>query len=182
MSNIFFGFLLIFFDFNFTINEIFIIGLIPDFAGYILMVKGLDTLAHESFHFERIRPFTVGMGIYSGIIYAFDLFGLSSQISFFGSVLGIVSAVISIYITYVIILGIREIEDNNTVDLKSKSLMTCLAIMAILQAVVLFFSFIPISYGISIAFIIFSLLVNIVFLVCFNTSKNLYEQMPYDND
>ncbi len=182
MSNIFFGFLLIFFDFNFTINEIFIIGLIPDFAGYILMVKGLDTLAHESFHFERIRPFAVGMGIYSGIIYAFDLFGLSSQISFFGSVLGIVSAVISIYITYVIILGIREIEDNNTVDLKSKSLMTCLAIMAIFQVVVLFFSFIPISYGISIAFIIFSLLVNIVFLVCFNTSKNLYEQMPYDND
>ncbi len=182
MSNIFFRFLLIFLDFNFTINEIFIIGLIPDFAGYILMVKGLDTLAHESFHFERIRPFAVGMGIYSGIIYAFDLFGLSSQISFFGSILGIASIIISLYISYVIILGIREIENNNTVDLKSKSLMTCLAIMAIFQCLTLVFSFFLITSIISIVFIIFSLLINIVFLICFNTSKNLYEQMPYDND
>ena len=51
------------------------IGLIPDFLGYIFIRKGVQELREESPCFARLDPWTLGMAVYSGILYLLDLFG-----------------------------------------------------------------------------------------------------------
>ena len=76
MSNIFIGALFVFLNFTININGIKI-GLIPDFIGYIIMVKGLAELENESPYFLKAKGFAKGMAVYTAILYAMDLFGLS---------------------------------------------------------------------------------------------------------
>lgn len=56
MSNIFIGALFVFLNFTININGIKI-GLIPDFIGYIIMVKGLAELENESPYFLKAKGF-----------------------------------------------------------------------------------------------------------------------------
>ena len=77
MRNIFIGFILIFLDFNLTINNSQI-GLIPDFIGYIIMINGLTEMADDSRLFLKSKPYAAGMAVYTGILYFADMFGISS--------------------------------------------------------------------------------------------------------
>ena len=69
MRNIFSGFILIFLDFNLNLGNS-TIGLIPDFIGYFVMIGGLDQMVGESTIFTKVRPFVVGMAVYTGILYS----------------------------------------------------------------------------------------------------------------
>jgi len=63
VRHIFLGFLMVFLDINFTIDQ-HVIGLIPDFAGYILVIRGLDELSGESDYIPKAR---------NGLVYGFTL-------------------------------------------------------------------------------------------------------------
>jgi hypothetical protein len=173
VRNIFIGFLLIFLDFNLDINTCRI-GLIPDFIGYIILINGLKEMTFESKCFEKIKPFVAGMGVYSSILYAMDLFGLSANLSGFGVLLGIASTIISLYISYVIIEGVRNTEINHNADLNSASLKSTWTLMAVFQTASYVSSILP---ALAIICIIVSFIVAILFLVQFNRSKNLYEAL-----
>lgn len=82
MQKIFTGLLLVSFDFNLTLGSC-VIGLIPDFLGYIFIRKGVQELREESLCFARLDPWTLGMAVYSGILYLLDLFGIGLRLGFF---------------------------------------------------------------------------------------------------
>lgn len=82
MRNIFIGLMLVFIDFNLNIGSSQI-GLIPDFAGYIVLAAGLREMAGESNMFAKAGPFASGMAVYTGIIYLMDLFGVSASLGVF---------------------------------------------------------------------------------------------------
>lgn len=178
MRNIFIGFLLVFLDFNIDINTCRI-GLIPDFIGYIVMINGLKEMVHESRCFEKVKPFAVGMCVYSGFLYVLDLLGTSAALGWLGVLLGIVSLIVSLYISYTIIKGIAEAETNHNADLNSTSLKNTWILMAIFHAASYVSAFVP---ALSIICILISLVVAIIFLVQFNRSKKLYEALPPDNN
>lgn len=173
MSNLFTGFLFIFLDFNLILNQ-GTIGLIPDFVGYIFLVKGIAEMASESTLFMKVRSLCIGMGIYTGALYAIDLFGIKTQLDWLVVLLGVLSTIISLYISYTIVCGVQEIEALRAIDLNGNKLRSTWTYMAICQVAIYISLFIPL-----LAFLvaIISVIISIIFLINFNTSKNNYNNL-----
>ena len=171
MKKIFLGFLFVFLDFNLNAGNS-TIGLIPDFLGFIFLVKGLQELSHESKRFVRMRPYAIGMAVYSGILYVMDLLGMSAALGWAGVILGIIATILILYISYNIIMGVKEIEANRNANLNGENLYSTWIPMAIMQVVTYVTIVAP---AISIICIIVSFVLAIVFLVQLNRTKNAYE-------
>lgn len=178
MRNIFIGFLLIFLDFNLTINAS-IIGLLPDFVGYILLIKGIDELSRDTLIFSKAKPFSVGMVFYTGILYVIDLLGIKLNSSYFFTFLGIINIAVTLYITYIIVTGVKEIEVSRGIFLNSESLRAKWKLMAIFDILTYTAIIFP---ALALIFLLVSLIAKILFLFAFNTSKKLYEAIPPNSD
>lgn len=170
MSNIFIGMLLVFLDFNLNLGNS-TIGLIPDFIGYFIMMKGVIELEPESSNFTKVVPIVKGMVIYAGIIYAFDLLGISYNLGIITYILGLISTIASLYISYHIVIGVGDIERQTSKHLNADELFRVWKIMAIFSVVMYLLIFIPL---LAIFGVITGLAVSIYYLVVFNRTKNLY--------
>lgn len=170
MKNIFIGFILIFLDFNLTSGNAKI-GLIPDFLGYIIMINGLVEMADESMMFMKAKPYATGMAVYTGFLYVFDLIGISASLGVLAYFLGFISTIISLYISYNIVMGVMDIERKYNVLLNGTSLKSVWTLLALFN--ILSFSLLLMP-GIAIIFVIVSFIVSVCFLASFNNSKNLY--------
>ena len=173
MKNIFIGFLLIFLDFNLNLGNS-TIGLIPDFIGYTLMINGLSEMKEESLLFTKIQPYATGMAVYAGILYFLDIIGFSTSTNPSYYILAIISTIISLYISYKIIMGIIEMESKYNTFLNGTKLRSIWNILAVFNVLTFLSLFIPIF---AIACIIVTFIIAIYFLVAFNYSKNLYYEM-----
>lgn len=173
MSNIFIGFLFIFLNFNLILNQ-GTLGLFPDFVGYILLVKGVIEMASESTLFMKVRSLCIGMGIYTGILYAFDLFGFKPQLGWIGILLGVVSTIVSLYISYVIVRGVQNMEDIRAIDLNGNKLRSTWNYLAVFQCAVYLFLILPFLAAI---LLVISAIVSVIFLIEFNASKTLYNEI-----
>ncbi len=107
MNNIMIGFIFVFLDFNLTFGNSKI-GLIPDFIGYMVMAKGLIQMAEESLLFMKAKPYATGMAVYTGVLYFMDLSGISVLLGALSYILAIVSTIISLYISYNIVMGVKS--------------------------------------------------------------------------
>ncbi|MDD3141819.1 MAG: hypothetical protein PHX08_23030 [Lachnospiraceae bacterium] len=105
MKNIFIGFILIFIDFNLNLGNSNI-GLIPDFVGYIVMINGLDEMAEKSPMFMQAKAYATGMAVFTAILYLFDVVGFSVLLGTLSYVLAITSTIVSLYISYKIVMGV----------------------------------------------------------------------------
>ncbi len=183
MKKIFIGLLFIFFNFTFTFNNVSI-GLIPNFVGYILMMLGCKELSHESDNFSKINMLLILMSVYSSIDYVLSLLGVYILIGgIVGLLIGIALVVINVYITYIIVLGVQDIEKNREMNLFGNKLKSIWVIITIFQLAVALVSVIvylfPTQYmtlilllssGVIITLVVF----NIIFLLCFNKTQKAY--------
>ena len=171
MKSIFTGMLLVFLNFNLDINATRI-GLIPTFLGYIFMVRGLSELAGFSSQFSKVMPYCKGMIAYSAICYAMDLFGISSMlgepISF---TLGLITTIVSLFISHGIILGVRSIETTREQNLNSEQLYSTWKLLAVFSLISYMLFFVP---ALAIVSIIVSLIIGVYYLFVFNKTKNLF--------
>lgn len=175
MKGILIGFLLIFLNFNITLNASKI-GLIPDFIGYIVMRNGLLEMAAESPLFLKAKPFATFMAFYTGILYLTDLVGFSASLGLLSIILGIVSIIIFLYISYHIVMGVNDMEESYNTSFSGNSLKTTWTILAVCNILSFVFVSIPTPILATICIIV-SVIVAIYFLIVFNTSKNLYLDM-----
>lgn len=173
MGKLFVGYLFIFLNLNITIDN-HVIALLPGFVGYYFMVKGLNEMSSQSEKFETVRPFAVGMGVYTGIFFVTDLLGVTSALGLMAWILSLIAMAISLYISYVIIQGIEEIEEKRNVNLEGKSLKQIWVFMAVMQVVTQVMVWVP-----SLAFFcaMLTIILTIVYLVCFHKTKTLYEAL-----
>ncbi len=171
MNNIFIGMLFVFLDFNLEFGATRV-GLIPDFIGYILIVQGLTELTAGKDRFSRVRPVAIGMAVYTAVLYALDLFGMllttEPLLAFF---LGLASTILSLYVSYGVVMGINDLEAALEQDLNARSLYTAWTVLAVLSLAVYMLSLIPV---LSLVCLIAGIVVGIVFLVMLNKTKNLY--------
>lgn len=170
MRNIFIGLLFIFLDFHIDFDATRI-GLIPDFIGYIIMINGLNELSFKNMRFSKIRPFAVGMAIYTGVLYAFDLLAVSFNLGGLSLLLGLASTIISLYISYNIVMGVKDMELAYSQQLNGDNLLTIWKVVAVLSLAIYLLFFIP---ALGILCVIGNIVVAIIFLVSFNKTKNLY--------
>ena len=64
MTKIFVGFLFVFLNFNFTLNDTYVINLLPDFVGFILLYMGTRELLEESPRYTTAGPWLLGLTAY----------------------------------------------------------------------------------------------------------------------
>ena len=178
MQSIFYGILLSFLNFNFNIGESKI-GLIPDFLGYIFMFKGVEELAMESDKFTKVKLHIKLMIGYTLFVYIMDLLGISGQINqIFNMMLGIIFAIIALYITYNIVRGIADIEERYNYNLKSDKLYFLWKARVIFTVLVYITTFIS---ELVLIIIIIGFIINVYFIVELYNSKNLYYELKLNN-
>ena len=165
--------MLIFLDFNLNLGNLQI-GLIPDFIGYIVMINGLMEMAGESQLFLKVKPYATGMAVYTGILYFMDLFGISASLGALSYILAIASTIISLYISYNIVMGVKEIEEKYNAILNGDSLKSTWTLLAVFNIIVYISLLIP---ALAVICIIVTFIVAICFLVAFSKSKDLYYEM-----
>ena len=173
MKNIFVGFILIFLDFSLNLGNSKI-GLIPDFVGYIVMIRGLEEMSVESSHFIKVKPYATVMVVYTGVLYLLDLVGFSVSLGVLSYVLGFISTAISLYISYNIVMGVNDLEGKYKASLNGASLKNTWTFLAVLNVSTYILILIP---AVGLLCIIASFIVAICFLIAFNNSKNLYYDM-----
>jgi len=172
MNNIFIGMLLIFLNFNITIGSS-LIGLIPTFLGYIFIVRGLSELTGLSNWFSKILPYVKYMVLYSGLCYAMDLFGISAMIGAPVSfVLGLISIIVSFFISYNIIMGIKNIETTRMQNLNSRQLYNTWKLLVVTSLTACIFYFIETT--VSAIFIVLGFAMAVYYLYIFSKTKKLF--------
>jgi len=162
--------LFVFLDFNINAGRS-TIGLIPDFIGYIIMIKGLAELGEESVYFAKAKGFAKGMAVYTAILYVMDLIGFTRSIGIGAFLFGLVSIAISLYISNCIVKGVEELENIHNTYLNADSLYSVWKVYAGFTIATYVLILVPL---LNIICILVSLIAAIVFLVSFSKSKRLY--------
>ena len=170
MKNIFTGFLLVFLDFDLNLGSSKI-GLLPDFIGYISMIIGLSELAQDSVRFTKAKTYAFGMAFYTGILYIFDFVGITPSFGVFSYLFSVLATVVSLYISYNIVMGVFDIEKKHGISLDGERLRAAWMLNAVFSVLTyLLYWAGPLGIFSVIAYFI----VAVYFLVVFNRSKNLY--------
>ena len=170
MKNIFWGFFFLFLNFNLTVNQ-HTLNVLPDFVGCWLLYRGVEELECESKRFSALRPFSVGLGIYTALIWIGDL-------------LGVVASAVELYIAWGVIQGLRETEAYRQADLNANGMYRAWRVMLVTQiaAYVLQLLILAQSWGLTAALAVIVVIAGfvgaILFLVAVWRSRKLYEALP----
>lgn len=110
------------------------------------------------------------MAIYTGFLYCLALLGIgiTGTIAF---IVGLMSTLMSLYISYNIVMGIKEHENTSKRNLNASGLYAAWTVFAILSLIVYMLYIIPI---LNILCIVMGFIAAIVFLVAFYRTKTLY--------
>ena len=173
MSKLFIGLLFVFLNFSINLDTAQV-GLFPDFVGYILMVIGLAEMSPESNRFARARHWAIGMSVYTGLLYLFNLLGISASLGPVATILAVASTVVSLFISYNIVSAVREIETRDQIDLYGKSLMWTWKVLAIFNCAVCLVILVPV---LNLVVVVALVVVAILFLISFNATKNRYNDL-----
>ena len=107
MTKIFVGFLFVFLNFNFTLNDTYVINLLPDFVGFILLYMGTRELLEESPRYTTAGPWLLGLTAYGIASWVINLLGLNG--GWVISLLTLVAAAVTYYATWLVIKGFEDL-------------------------------------------------------------------------
>ena len=133
MSALFWGFFFVYINFNLIVNG-HVLNVLPAFVGYALIMKACREMEGESGLFSSIRPFALGMAVYTGILWLGDLLAVMGQGSWLATLLGLVSLAVSLYVSWAVVQAIRDVEARRGAELNSDSLKTAWTVLAVAQA------------------------------------------------
>ncbi len=173
MNKLFFGFLLIFVNLNLTFNG-HTLNVLPDWAGYCLMYSGLNDLLDEGEHFPLAKPWCLAMVIYTAAVWAVELIFGSVKLAIIGPILSLVATLVSLYVSYLILMGIADIERNRGVDLEQAKLMQIWKLFAVCVLIASVLLFMPV---LAVVAIIVAFVATIIFLVRFNRTRAAYNAL-----
>ncbi len=138
MNKILLGVLFLILDINITPAEGMVIGLIPDFVGYLLLWKGAKEYFDISKYFGRVSVVGQILAVYSGLLYVNDIFHLLSAINILMPLFEVLSVAGMLLEFYWLVKGFLDVEDQINYELKSKQLFyiwCVLAVFAVLRIV-----------------------------------------------
>ena len=181
MRKLFWGFFFVYLNFNLNLNA-HSINLLPNFVGWWLVLQGMDELGHESRYFENPRPFVLGLMVYEAILWLSNVLAVTSD-NWVGTILGLISTAASFYVTWLLVQGVRETEENHAADLGSAVLHRRWKNLLILQVAVRLLGIMANLSNISVlvlpslALIVVSLVVIVQFLMDWNRTAKAYEAL-----
>jgi hypothetical protein len=168
----------VFMDFGLVFGHV-IVGLIPAFLGYLIMLGGISEVQSLSNHFAKVKPFVKTMVYLAGVAYVLDLFG-----GLVGSVLDLedVAAFLrityrsalmfcSLIIAYRVLMGIKDIEIKTEKKLDADKLYSTWNRLAI---VCLFTCLLAFAAELAVVSMAIYFVFSIIYLVSFNRARTLY--------
>lgn len=175
MTMILIGFLFLLFQCNLSIGDA-VIGLLPSFVGYFLILAGLDELIVENKQLALLRPWVIGMGLFTGVQYAAALFGFTTTTPLLDVMIALVESALCYWIIHRIIAGIAEIEYRLGVTLMAERLKTWWIWMVFLMTCIYVFLFL--GPALSLVLAIGYFVIAILFLVAFHKTSLLFRARP----
>lgn len=172
MNNIFIGFIFILFDFTLSFNEN-TLSLLPAFVGYWFLGKGLVELQDRSESITKAIPFAKFMIVFSAITWLINLFAI--PLGFVGIAIGFVETVLSIYVSYLVVVGIKEVEEYHQADLQADKLKQAWLISTICRLCVGLLIWVPFLILVA---IVATFIIHIYFMMLLNNTKKAYYELP----
>lgn len=177
MKRLFWGVFFIFVNFNLNVGACSI-NLLPEFVGYLLFLKGAEELEAESERFAAVRPYALGMAVYSGILWVGNIIGLSGIGGIFGTVLDILSTVFSLCVLWIVIRAVRDMELQRGEDLEGSLMQTAWFILLAARAIGCALTLLPLNtLAFVVIFVGFAGVVAI--LVAFYRGHKRYESLQW---
>ena len=160
------------------------LNVLPDFVGYILLMKGIDLLKEESPFFEKARPFSVGMAVYTAVLWVGALLGVTGEAGLITKILNLLASAVGLYISWLLIQGAAEIEEVHSVDLNRERLLTLwkalVAVQVIMDVLQLMQSHANVSVlaAFSVLLIVAELIVIVMYLIAWKKTADIWETLP----
>ena len=182
MRKLFWGFLFIYLNFNLNLNQ-YSLSILPNFVGYILLLQGMKQLEEESRFFRRACPFAVGMAVYEAILWIGAVFGVGAD-SVIGTVLGWISMAVSLYVSWLLIQGVLEMEQQSERDLLGAQMYSRWKLLAGLQITGKLLGLganvaqLNTLFAVASVVVIASLVAIILYLLCWKRTADAYEAPP----
>lgn len=142
MSRLFWGLFFVTLDFDVTAGSL-TIGLIPDFLGFWLLMKGMEDLADESKCFDRGRHWAFGMVLLGVVLYLKGFLNLSSNGKLGFWVLGLVGFCVGLVVLHQVVAGIRQVEQHRGWDLQGEKLRTMWLFYAVMGLIGYLLNWVP---------------------------------------
>jgi len=183
MRKLFWGFFFIYLNFNLNVNQ-YSLNVLPDFVGYIFLMKGMDLLKEESSFFEKARPFSVGMAVYTAVLWVGALLGVTAGGGLVTRLLSLLATVVGLYISWILIQGVAEIEEVRFVDLNKERLLTLwkalVAVEIIMNVLQLMLNLANVSVlaAFSVMLMVAGLIVVILYLLAWKKAVDIWEALP----
>lgn len=173
MIKILIGLALITLELTLTVDT-FIISLLPDFVGFLLLTFGLRELAHENDYFQKNIKFSFWCGAISLMIFVMDLIGSTASGNFQSLLMQMLMLVLEPICLYRIVRGVRQVEKDYEIDLKGKAFFIVWLAMTILSVAAFGLSWLP-ELG-NILGLILSVL-SFAYIALFFNFKCVYEEI-----
>lgn len=142
MNRLFWGLFFVVLDFNLNLGSAKI-GLLPDFVGWYLLMKGMETLAEENRYFDRSRHWAFGLMLLNLVLYGADLLNPTSMNAVMLWLLGLAGFCVGMYVLSKMIRGIRQMEEDHQWELQGEKLRAMWMIQAVMGAISHLFSWMP---------------------------------------
>lgn len=172
MDKLFLGILFAMLDVHISLGSLRI-GLLPDFVGYILMMKGLKALETESQWFSKGKLCALVMAVFTGVLYVMDLLEMSAQMGFLLWFLGLAALVVSLLLQYWIICGVRQMEARQFWDLQGDRLKSLWLVLTVMKGICYVCSWVPVVGTIA---AMADVIIGICYLTAFYQSKKHYQE------
>jgi len=176
MNKLFWGFFLLFLNFNLNFNASSL-ELLPDWLGYVLLLLACGELLSESELFQKPRPFCIGLAVYDGFWWLLDLMGINGDLGVISWILGLASACLSLYTTMLIVDAIANMEMRRNYDLCSAYLRRVWKVVAVATIAANVLLIVPV---VAVVCALVAAVAGIVFLVAIHKTRKAYQQMLID--
>ena len=173
MDRLFWGFLFLFLNFDLNFNSASL-GLLPDWAGYLLLYLGCSELLRESELFQKPRPFCVGLAVYAGVFWLLELLGISANLGLLSWGLGLAATCLELYLTMLIIDAIANTEIRRNYDLCAAHLRKVWKVLAVCTVAATVLMIVP---ALALLCTVIACITGIVFLVAVHGTRKAYRQM-----
>ncbi len=176
MDKLFWGFFLIYLDFNLNFGAS-TLHLLPEWLGFVLLYLGCGELLGESELFQRPQPFCAGLAVYSAIVWLADLMGFGAGLSVLWWVLALVSGALTLYVGYLVINALANVEMRRNYDLCTAHLRKVWTVMAVTTVAAYLLMIVP---AIALVCLIAAAVAGIVFLVAVHGTRKAWRNMIYE--
>lgn len=159
------------------------IDILPDFAGFFLIMFGLREIGHENDFFHKNIRFTFWVGVMSAMVFVMDIVSMVTThflgsavaaINFQSLLMQLVVMVLEPICLLRIVRGVRQVEKDYEIDAKGKVMFILWVLMTLLSVAAFCFSGVP-ELGNAVGLILS--FVSIGFAAMFYHFKSVYTEL-----